>query len=58
MDPSYVFLQITPSHARRTEDCTWMDPDLICQDYEMDFSMDRGWFGGDYLAIIGECECR
>jgi len=44
--------------CRNTEDCTWMDKDLICQDYEMDFSMDRGWFGGDYLAIIGDCECR
>ena len=24
---------------RSTQDCTWMDPNLLCQDYEMDFSM-------------------
>ena len=52
-----------------------MDPHMLCQDYELDFSMNvslsrialgfienvsfqRGWFGGDYLAIVGECECR
>ena len=84
---------------RTTQDCTWMDPNLLCQDYEMDFSMtvsnlilsksisiymtvsnlisslfitvsssilfksydsasQRAWFGGDYMSIIGECECR
>ena len=84
---------------RSTQDCTWMDPNLLCQDYEMDFSMtvsnlilskstsiymtvsnlisslfitvssfilfksyhsasQRAWFGGDYMSIIGECECR
>ena len=25
--------------GRSTQDCTWMDPNLLCQDYEMDFSM-------------------
>ena len=61
--------------ARSTLDCAWMDPHMLCQDYELDFSMNvsstrtalgfietlsfqRGWFGGDYLAIVGECECR
>ena len=60
---------------RSTQDCTWMDPNLLCQDYEMDFSMSvscfnnllqsiyfsssqRAWFGGDFMSIIGECECR
>jgi len=43
--------------CRSTQDCTWMDPNLLCQDYEMDFSMSRAWFGGDFMSIIGECEC-
>ena len=28
-----------PFLVRTTQDCTWMDPNLLCQDYEMDFSM-------------------
>jgi len=44
--------------CRSTLDCTWMDHNMQCEDYELDFSMNRGWFGGDYLAIVGECECR
>merc|ERR1719295_1448065 len=35
-----------------------LDPNLECQDYELDFDINRGWFGGDYLAIVGACECR
>lgn len=44
--------------CRSSLDCTWMDQNMQCEDYELDFSMNRGWFGGDYLAIVGECECR
>merc|ERR1712127_115613 len=34
--------------CRTTADC-WLDKQLECQDYELDFSINRGWFGGDYL---------
>ena len=30
---------------------------IQCQDYELDFSMSRAWFGGDWAAIVGECAC-
>ena len=43
--------------CRSTNDCSWIDPRLYCQDYELDFSPMRGWFGGDYLSIVGECSC-
>jgi len=43
--------------CRNDGDC-WLDPNLECQDYELDFDINRGWFGGDYLAIVGACECR
>lgn len=43
--------------CRNNADC-WLDPQLECQDYELDFSINRGWFGGDYLAIRGQCQCR
>ena len=43
--------------CRNTQDCTWMDPSMHCEDYELDFNINRGWYGGDYLAVVGECEC-
>jgi len=43
--------------CRKTDDCSWMDRQLYCQDYELDFSPSRAWFGGDFASIIGECAC-
>jgi len=43
--------------CRNSQDCNWIDPRLYCQDYELDFSPTRAWFGGDFAAIIGECAC-
>ena len=43
--------------CRNSQDCTWMDPSMHCEDYEIDFDISRGWYGGDYLAVVGECEC-
>jgi len=43
--------------CRNNKDCIWMDPNMFCTDYEFDFSINRGWFGGDYLSVRGECEC-
>ena len=31
---------------------------LQCEDYELDFSVSRAWYGGDFAAIVGECECQ
>jgi len=31
--------------CRSTSDCSWVDPRLYCQDYELDFSPSRAWFG-------------
>jgi len=43
--------------CRSDKDCKWIDPNLDCEDYELDFSPTRAWFGGDFAAIIGECDC-
>jgi len=43
--------------CRTNDDCNWIDPRLYCQDYELDFSPSRAWFGGDFASIIGECAC-
>lgn len=43
--------------CRSTNDCNWLDRQLYCQDYELDFSPSRAWFGGDFASIIGECAC-
>ena len=66
---------------RTTADCSWMDPNMVCQDNGLSFtptvlsvwtiknsktkkrrlldsSLQQGWFGGDYLSIVGECECQ
>ena len=44
--------------CRTTEDCSWLDRNLLCQDYEMDISPSRAWFGGDLASIRGACQCR
>jgi len=43
--------------CRKTEDCSWVDRRLYCQDYDLDFSPSRAWFGGDFVSIVGECSC-
>ena len=44
--------------CRSSLDCTWMDQNMQCEDYELDFSPVRAWYGGDFAAIIGQCDCR
>jgi len=43
--------------CRNNNDCNWLDQQMYCQDYELDFSPSRAWFGGDFASIIGECAC-
>lgn len=43
--------------CRNTNDCNWIDPRMYCQDYELDFSVSRSWYGGDFASIVGECSC-
>jgi len=43
--------------CRNTQDCNWIDNDLYCQDYELDFEPSALWFGGDVARIVGECAC-
>ena len=39
-DISYGCFPFSSSSFNRTiQDCTWMDRNLMCKDYEMDFSM-------------------
>jgi len=44
--------------CRSNDDCKWFDGNLNCEDYELDFSPARGWFGGDTVSIRGECTCE
>lgn len=44
--------------CRSNDDCQWLDQNLNCEDYELDFSPARGWFGGDTVSIRGECTCE
>ena len=44
--------------CRSSGDCSWLDDDLRCQDYDFDFSVSRAWFGGSFNDIVGKCECR
>ena len=34
-----------------------MDRNLLCEDYELDLSVSRAWFGGDFASIVGKCQC-
>jgi len=43
--------------CRTTDDCSWLDRRLYCQDYELDFTPSALWFGGDVARIVGECAC-
>ena len=44
--------------CRTTEDCSWLDRDLLCQEDELDISrVSPAWFGGDLASIVGECQC-
>ena len=43
--------------CRTTADCSWMDRNLHCEDYELDLSVSRAWFGGDFASIRGKCQC-
>ena len=43
--------------CRNTDDCSWLDRNLLCQDYELDISPSRAWFGGDFASIVGKCQC-
>jgi len=43
--------------CRTDADC-WLDPQLECADYEFDFSISRAWFGGDWMSVRGQCQCR
>ena len=44
--------------CRTTEDCSWLDRDLLCQEDELDISrVSPAWFGGDLASIGGECQC-
>ena len=36
---------------RNDGDC-WLDPNLECQDYELDFDINRGWSVSNHLIII------
>ena len=44
--------------CRTRDDCSWMDRNLLCQDYDLDLSISRAWFGGDFASIRGKCQCR
>jgi len=44
--------------CRNNDDCRWVDQNLNCEDYELDFSPAAGWFGGDTISIKGECTCQ
>jgi len=44
--------------CRNNDDCKWLDGNLNCEDYELDFSPAAGWYGGDTVSIKGECACE
>jgi len=44
--------------CRSDNDCEWIDDNLSCEDYELDFTPSAGWYGGDVISIRGECSCR
>ena len=46
--------------CRNEKDCEWINSHLYCNSYELDFTPDRRWFGGDrgeLVMIKGACEC-
>ena len=42
--------------CRTDEDCSWLDPGLQCQGYELTWTPSPQWFGGG-ATIAGACEC-
>ena len=38
--------------CRKTDDCSWMDRQLYCQDYELDFSPSVSWFLPPYTQSL------
>jgi len=44
--------------CRSNKDCQWIDDNLNCEDYELEFTPLAGWFGGDTISIRGECTCE
>jgi hypothetical protein len=44
--------------CRSNKDCQWIDDNLNCEDYELEFTPFAGWFGGDTISIRGECTCE
>ena len=44
--------------CRSNKDCQWIDDNLNCEDYELEFTPSAGWFGGDTVSISGECTCE
>ena len=46
--------------CRTSRDCSWISPDMYCQDYEVRLNtqlINQNWFGGNLLSIQGECAC-
>merc|ERR1719470_173264 len=50
--------------CRDNDDCNWLDEDLRCEKYKMSVlsqrrqSINQGWFGGQAMAVVGECHCQ
>ena len=44
--------------CRSDRDCAWLEVNLLCQQYQLDFSPSPVWFGGDFASIVGTCQCR
>merc|ERR1711872_521940 len=50
--------------CRNNNDCNWLDEDLRCEDYEVSIldqrrrSINQGWFGGQFMSVVGECHCQ
>ena len=43
--------------CRNNDDCTWLDPDLRCERYDIGWRYNSGWYDGDTLSIVGSCDC-
>jgi len=43
--------------CRDKNDCTWLDNNLECDDYNIEWDKSSGWFGGDTTSVMGTCDC-
>ena len=43
--------------CRNDQDCMWLNEELRCTDYKIDWSVASGWFNGDSASIMGSCDC-